>query len=213
VQEHGVTYNQTVEYDPLTGDVITHVPQHQRDGILFRETTKIENLFLGVSVWREADDEFCYFRHLMKYESPLELTRVVDTAEARNVIIDSMDMIQVVVWASVDSPMTDDERDDLSDDMKLLCYDVPIMKMNTERVTLDELEEKIRDAGDCYTGHTKLTSGRGKRALSTAFQATCSTCKRHGGRQVSKRSIQNTNTFGFEDLVHLIIGHERLDCE
>ena len=44
--ESGVQYNQTVDYDPLTADVITYVPEHQRDGIDFRETTKIENLFL-----------------------------------------------------------------------------------------------------------------------------------------------------------------------
>ena len=46
VLESGIEYNQTVDYDPLTADVITYVPEHQRDGIDFRETTKIENLFL-----------------------------------------------------------------------------------------------------------------------------------------------------------------------
>ena len=46
IRESGVSYNQTVEYDPLTADVISHVPEHERDGMLFRETTKIENVFL-----------------------------------------------------------------------------------------------------------------------------------------------------------------------
>merc|ERR1739838_44332 len=84
ILESGVSYNQSVGYDPLTADVISHVPEHHRDGILFRETTKIENVFLGMSVWREGDDEHCYFRMLMVtkarlfYPGLLTLLRLVE---------------------------------------------------------------------------------------------------------------------------------------
>lgn len=46
IRESGVNYTQSVDYDPLTADVINHVPRHERDGMVFRETTKIENTFL-----------------------------------------------------------------------------------------------------------------------------------------------------------------------
>ena len=43
MDEHGVHYNQTEEYDPFTADVITYVPAHERDGLILHELTKIEN--------------------------------------------------------------------------------------------------------------------------------------------------------------------------
>jgi len=215
VVESGIQYNQTVDYDPLTADVITYVPEHHRDGILFRETTKIENIFLGLSVWREGEDEHCYFRHLMSYESPLELSRVVDTAEARNEIVDSMSMIQVIVWASIESEIGEEEREDLTTDMNNLCYGVPILKMKTEVINMDEFEKRILDAGECYTGHTALKEGRKKRAARRR-EASCTSCYPGGHRPRNilaraKRSIKNS--FGLDKFVHLIIGHERFGCE
>eukprot|EP00092_Neocalanus_flemingeri_P009762 GFUD01010514.1.p1 GENE.GFUD01010514.1~~GFUD01010514.1.p1 ORF type:complete len:242 (-),score=62.12 GFUD01010514.1:691-1416(-) len=216
VRESGVSYNQSVDYDPLTADVISHVPEHERDGILFRETIKIENVFLGMSVWREGYDEHCYFRLLMKYESPLVLSRIVETAEARNEVVDSSSMIQVLVWASLESDMTELEREELSTDMNKLCAGVPIKKMKTERLEMEEFRNKMETAGDCYTGHTALKDGKQKRNA-RRLAATCSNCaKSHGSSpppafaRFSKRSV-NTG-FGTSQLVHLIIGHERLDC-
>ena len=60
LQEGAAVYNTSIEYDPLTADVITYVPYHQRDGMEFHESTKIENIYLGISVWRESGDKnFC----------------------------------------------------------------------------------------------------------------------------------------------------------
>ena len=151
----------------------------------------------------------------MSYESPLELSRVVDTAEARNEIVDSMSMIQVIVWASIESELGEEERDDLTTDMKNLCYGVPILMMKTEVINMDEFEKRILDAGECYTGHTALKEGRKKRAARRR-EASCTSCK-HGSSGSgdllarAKRSVKNS--FGLDELVHLIIGHERFGCE
>ena len=44
LQEGNAIYNTSIEYDPLTADVITYVPYHQRDGLEFLESTKIKNI-------------------------------------------------------------------------------------------------------------------------------------------------------------------------
>ena len=50
MKESTAIYNTSIEYDPLTADVITYVPYHQRDGMEFLETAKIENIYHGISV-------------------------------------------------------------------------------------------------------------------------------------------------------------------
>merc|ERR1719483_668450 len=71
IDEHGVHYNQTEEYDPLTADVITYVPAHQRDGLKFLELTKIENEGLGILVWKLSEENFCHIDDLDPGEEPL----------------------------------------------------------------------------------------------------------------------------------------------
>ena len=43
VDEFGLIYNQSVNLDMETMEVIEHVPQHERDGRLFEDTVVIEN--------------------------------------------------------------------------------------------------------------------------------------------------------------------------
>ena len=43
IEEHGVSYNQTMTLNVLTGDVLFHVPKHYRDGVNFYEMYSIEN--------------------------------------------------------------------------------------------------------------------------------------------------------------------------
>jgi hypothetical protein len=69
---------------------------------------------------------------LMGYESPLVLSMIVDTADVQKEEVDSSSMMQVLIWASINSEMLEQERADLSTDMKNLCYGVPIMKMTTD---------------------------------------------------------------------------------
>ena len=105
-------------------------------------TVNLYILSQGMSVWREGKDEHCYFRMLMGYESPLVLSRIVDTAEARKEEVDSSSMMQVLIWASIDSEMSEQERADLSSDMKNLCYGVPIMKMTTDRLEMKDFQKQ-----------------------------------------------------------------------
>ena len=194
-------------------------------------TVDLDILSQGMSVWREGKDEHCYFRMLMGYESPLVLSRIVDTAEARKEEVDSSSMMQVLIWASIDSEMSEQEIADLSSDMKNLCYRVPIMKMTTDRLEMKDFQSKIEKAGECYTGHTALKDGKSKREAKRR-EVTCTTCSHGcpppyrppcGGGGVfsqrpsaesglrGKRSI--STGYGTSQLVHLIIGHERFGCE
>ena len=177
LQEGTAIYNTSIDYDPLTADVITYVPYHQRDGLEFQESTKIENIYLGVSVWRESGDNFCYHRTLMEYESPILLSRIVDSVSANNLVVDSKKMQQVLVWATPDTEMSAEERAELSKDMEQLCAGVRIIKMTTKQVSSEQFEELVEEASECYTSQSGLH--RGKRSLRPA-RRTCDSCARHG---------------------------------
>ena len=75
----------------------------------FHESTKIENIYLGISVWRESGDDFCYHRTLMEYESPILLSRIVDSVSANNMLVDAKRMTQVLVWATPETEMLAEE--------------------------------------------------------------------------------------------------------
>ena len=211
LQEGTAIYNTSIDYDPLTADVITYVPHHKRDGIEFLETTKIENIYLGVSVWRESEDNFCYYRTLMEYESPILLSRIVDSVSANNLVVDAKKMQQVLVWATPDTEMSADERTELSKDMEQLCAGVRIVKMSTKRVSSEHFEELVEKAKECFTSQSGLH--RGKRSARPPSRQTCSSCARHRVMR-KKRSVDSSaNDLGVGHLVHLIIGHKQIDCQ
>merc|ERR1719154_828140 len=189
VQEAGVRYNQSVVYDPLTADVISHVPRHTRDGILFRESTKIENLFLGLSVWREENDGHCFFRRMMEYESPLELSALVTLMEKEKTVVDAKKMIQVLVWATPEGLMSEEDRDGLTTDMKAPCQGVPIVVMHSDKLNQEQFSQKMEEAGDCYRSQSDLKNGRKRRSAGRRLQSqiVCSTCKIHGSVRQAKR--------------------------
>ena len=161
LQEGAAVYNTSIEYDPLTADVITYVPYHQRDGMEFRETTKIENKYRGISVWREAGDNHCYHRTLMEYESPIVLSRIVDSVAANNMVVDAKKMTQVLVWARpMGEEMSTEERGELTKDMEQLCAGARIVKMSTERVSWEQFDQLVEEAGECYTSQSGMKRGR-----------------------------------------------------
>merc|ERR1712216_1092732 len=171
LQEGTAKYNPSIEYDPLTADVIPYVPYHQRDGLEFQESTKIENIYLGVSVWRESGDNFCYHRTLMEYESPILLSTIVDSVSANNLVVDSKKMQQVLVWATPDTEMSEEERTELSKDMEQLCTGVKIIKMATKQVSSEQFEELVEKASECYTSQGGLH--RGKRSMQRPAGRVC----------------------------------------
>jgi len=225
IEEFGFTYNQSVDLDPITEDVINHVPRHERDGIVFRENTKIENYYLGVSVWKEEDDNHCYFRSLMHYESPLVLNQIAKNAEMRQEVFNAADMSQVLIWAQPDGELTENERDKLTRDMKLLCAGIKIVRMKTTPMEKQAFFEKISKAGPCYSSQTSLNNVRGKREARVLEEdhITCSSCadggcydtdvarrKRQTCGPRGKRSVKN---LGIKQMVHLVIGHRQYGCE
>merc|ERR1719419_136990 len=197
IEKDGLQYNETVISDPLTGDVTTHVPEHERHGVTLLEMTKIENSYLGISVWRESGDQNCYFRHLMDYESPLTMAWVLNGVETRNETLDSSEMTQVTIWATFESYMAEEEKNILTAGMRSLCDEAPIIKMKTEILEKEEFLKKVQEAGDCYM------KGRRRRSADSARRS-CGTCCKKLRR---KRSTGNSN--GVDHLVHLIIGHEK----
>jgi len=221
LQEGTAKYNTSIDYDPLTADVITYVPYHQRDGLEFLESTKIENIYLGVSVWRESGDDFCYHRTLMEYERPILLSRIVDSVSANNLVVDSKKMKQVLVWATPDTEMSAEERTELSKDMEQLCAGVKIIKMATKKVSREQFEELVEKASECYTSQSKLYRGKRRAARAATTCSSCAECHPGGCgggiirlKIMMKRSIAGSgNDLGVSNLVHLIIGHKQIDCQ
>jgi len=219
IEEFSVTYNQSVELDPFTEDVINHVPRHQRDGRLFRDTTKIENRYLGISVWKEEDENHCYFRELMDYESPILLSQIAVIAEANQDVFNAADMTQVLLWATPNGQLTDDEREKLTMDMKLLCTGIKIVRMKTEHLDPEEYAHRKSNVGDCYSSQTGLNNVRGKRDARPAAIAheSCSSCA--GGNrelylaQLARGGSRRKRSLGVEQMVHLVIGHKQYGCE
>jgi len=212
MKESTAVYNTSIEYDPLTADVITYVPYHQRDGMEFLETTKIENIYRGISVWREAGENYCYHRTLMEYESPLTLSRIVESVAANNIVVDAKKMHQVLVWASpMEEELSNEERGELTKDMEQLCAGARIVKMSTKRVSWEQFDRLVEEAGECYTNQSGLN--RGRRSPKPAHHANCSTCAGGGQQRRRKRSVASRDDLGVGNLVHLIIGHKQIDCQ
>jgi len=214
LQEGSTVYNTSIEYDPLTADVITYVPYHQRDGMEFREHTKIENVYRGISVWREAGDDYCYHRTLMEYERPLTLSRIVESVAANNLVVDAKKMTQVLVWASpMEEELSTEERGELTKDMEQLCAGATIVKMSTERVSWEQFDQLVEEAGECYTNQSGLH--RGRRSPRPAHHVSCGTCAgpMEDMTKKRKRSVASRNDLGISNLVHLIIGHKQIDCQ
>ena len=88
IEEHGVHYNQTEEYDALTQDVISRIPAHQRDNLLLHQVEKIENEGLGISIWKLKDENCCHLGVLNPLERPTMFVLEVATLGARNVTVD-----------------------------------------------------------------------------------------------------------------------------
>merc|ERR1711942_440651 len=192
VKEAGTIYNQSVALDVETSEVVTHVPGHVRDGILFRETIKLDNNHLGVSLWRELEGELCYLRDMMKFEHPMELSQIMDKVEADHQVVDSGKMLQVKLWATPNGQVKEEEREMLSKDMKMPCHGLPIIRMSTEQLNQEEFQKKVDDAGDCYfwTGQ----NGRKKRQATTGTGTATGTGTGTSGTGTGTGTVPGTGT-------------------
>merc|ERR1712106_83701 len=239
IHEHGTNYISTLKTFAGEEDVINHVPRHERDGTIFDEVTKIENMELGVSVWKVTGAQRCLFRHMMAYETPPLLVSIAEDFERRKVVIDNANITQVIIWATPEEEMTEEERDELSLAMQLLCDGVPILKMGTDVVTKEEFYSRLEENEECFSSQSGLHGGRRKRNANvfqprpreTPRHVVCDWCangcpalatsnqqlatirfKRQTCSGRRKRSSGDTEE-EMKHLVHLIIGHMDIDCE
>ena len=198
MDEHGVHYNQTEEYDPFTADVITYVPAHERDGLILHELTKIENEGLGLVVWKLTDENFCHLEDLNPRELPTRFVLEVATMEARNItLVDSMLTIEYV--HSMDDGEWEGDREDLTADMQKLCEGIPIRKDISRVISHAEFEALVNGGG---TGRNKRQNGQSTRRAH---------CCGHGvsPRMMAKRSADNfTQPHSGIEYIHTILASD-----
>ena len=116
MDEHGVHYNQTEAYDPMTGDLITTVPEHQRDGLTFRALEKIENEGKRLSIWKFLIGTTCHLEELDATENLGIFLLEVASLEANNVTVTSS-MMQTLYAYSIDGGEWNGTRTTLTTNM------------------------------------------------------------------------------------------------
>merc|ERR1719348_99927 len=234
VKEGPASYTTTLDSFEGIADVVNHVPRHERDGKIFNEHTKIENMDLGVSVWRESGEDFCYFRHMMEYETPPLLMDIAKNLEKRKTVISAANITKVILWAEPDRELTDVERNSLSVAMQVLCAGIPIIKMNTEPVTKEEFNKRVENNYECFYTQTGLHGRKKRSPAPVRDHTTCDFCangcpcypnrcpealtkpgtrsKRQTCSGRKKRSLEGSADDGLRHLVHLVIGHIGINC-
>jgi len=133
VDEYGAHFNQTEVFDPITGDIITHVPAHWRNGIFLQAVTKIDNENLGFTVWKLEDEDVCYLEDMDPNEDPSRFMLEVAYLEAHNVTLDGAE-IKTINLQVVDDGEWEGDRKDLTEDMASLCEGLPIRKVREEEI-------------------------------------------------------------------------------
>merc|ERR1719348_1536009 len=140
--EGEVEYDQTEAYDPLTSDVITHVPGHTRDNITLHEVVKIENELLGLAVWKLMEEEFCYIERMELERDPTGMMLEAVSYEARKKVMDIADITTVYVHAK-DMGEWNGDRERLTGDMKELCNGVPIRLVSNTNISKEEFDNLL----------------------------------------------------------------------
>ena len=139
MKEGKVEYDQTEAYDPLTSDVITHVPGHTRDDITLHEMVKIENELLGLAVWRLMEKDFCYIESMEPERDPTGMMLEAVSYEAKKKVMDIADVTTVYVHAK-DMGEWEGERERLTSDMNELCNGLPIRMVDNTNISKEEFD-------------------------------------------------------------------------
>jgi len=142
MKEGEVEYDQTEAYDPLTSDVITHVPGHTRDNITLHEVVKIENELLGLAVWRLMEKEFCQIERMEEERDPTGMMLDAVSYEARKMAMDIAEMTTVYVKAK-DMGEWNGDRESLTRDMKELCIGLPIRLVENTYISKEEFDNLL----------------------------------------------------------------------
>merc|ERR1712098_68862 len=145
LEEEGTYYNQTEVYDSATGDVITIVPAHERQGLHLEELKKIENEGLKISIWKLKNANVCYIEELDDNYHPVKFVLKVASMEADNVTLSSS-MLDTLYILNKDSGTWDGDEDILTENMKNMCDGFKIREVKEEAITKEEFEE-LMNAG------------------------------------------------------------------
>merc|ERR1711887_394606 len=140
--EGEVEYDQTEAYDPLTSDVISHVPGHSRDNTTLHEVVKIENELLGLAVWRLMEKEFCQIERMEEERDPTGMMLDAVSYEARKMAMDIAEMTTVYVKAK-DMGEWNGDRESLTRDMKELCIGLPIRLVENTYISKEEFDNLL----------------------------------------------------------------------
>ena len=142
MKEGEVEYDQTEAYDPLTSDVISHVPGHIRDNITLHEVVKIENELLGLAVWRLMEKEFCHIEKMEPERDPTGMMLDAVSYEARKMVKDNAKVRTVYVHAK-DMGEWNGDRESLTRDMKELCIGLPIRLVENTYISKEEFDNLL----------------------------------------------------------------------
>merc|ERR1719153_1000668 len=142
MKEGEVEYDQTEAYDPLTSDVITHVPGHTRNNITLHEVVKIENELLGLAVWKLKEEDFCHIEKMEPERDPTGMMLEAVSYEARRMVMDNAKVRTVYVHAK-DIGEWKGDRENLTMDMKELCNDLPIRLVINTYISKEEFDNLL----------------------------------------------------------------------
>merc|ERR1719312_181187 len=184
LEEEGTHYDQTEVYDPVTGDVITIVPAHERQGLQLEELKKIENEGLGISIWKLKNEHICHIEELEENVRPMMFVLKVASFEADNITV-SNSMLDIVYILNEDMGAWNGNVEDLTENMQAMCEGLDIRKVKEKAITIEE-----------FNGILSGESRRKKRREPTEIIAHCHTCGGGGadGTVVRKRRSAETTT-------------------
>ena len=140
--EGAVEYDQTEAYDPLTSDVISHVPGHSRDNITLHEVVKIENELLGLAVWRLLEKDACNIEEIEPERDPTGMMLEAVAYDAKHKAMDIAKMRTVYVHAA-DMGEWKGDRKNLTKDMQELCSGLPIRLVSNSNISKEEFDNLL----------------------------------------------------------------------
>jgi len=184
IQENGVHYNQTESFDPVTGDVISIIPGHHRNGVFLHDVVKIENERLGLLVWRVKEDDVCHLEHLDPEIQPSRFLLAVAYLEMNNITVDTSNIYTEYVHA-VDDGEWEGDRDTLTENMKLLCEGRDIRKVNNQVITEGEFQ-------DLVNGGNQEVDTRKAKFMALAHSCCCCCCCHRCCRPMARSSVEKS---------------------
>merc|ERR1712025_18552 len=146
LEEEGTFYDQSEIYDPVTADVITIVPAHERQGVHLEELKRIENEGLGISIWKLKNENICHIEALDENAHPLMFVLKVASFEAENITV-SNNMLDIVYVLNQDTGVWDGNVDDLTENMQTMCEGLEIRKVKEKALTVEEFNELLNGEG------------------------------------------------------------------